>query len=202
MHAIQVSGVAVCTEAPASALTEERLAYTSLDLLADCVVQERVPLIYKILSLMDIEEPVQNLTYLDSHIDLYNFGYNDTIQLFGLDESLLSSFGLGTENARHVHQFIQDRFLEPLGLMVTSTREPPSTPEVAAPTAPTIQDLMQHENGVRYQAITEEDIEVWLTIPSELDEVSKEGEIEVDEDKIEEDELEDKGSDVESVTTV
>ncbi|KAH9024084.1 hypothetical protein EDB84DRAFT_1564538 [Lactarius hengduanensis] len=148
MHAIRVSDVAVCTEAPASAPTEERSAYTSLDLLADCVVQGRVPLVYEILSLMDIEEPVPNLTYLDSHTDLDNFGYNDAIQLFGLDECLLSGFGLGTENTRRVHQFIQDRFLEPLGLMVTGACEPPSTAEVAAPTAPTVQDPVQRDNGV------------------------------------------------------
>ncbi|KAH9027073.1 hypothetical protein EDB85DRAFT_2148745 [Lactarius pseudohatsudake] len=126
MHAIRVSDVAVCTKAPASTPMEERSAYTSLDLLADCVVQGQVPLVYEILSLMDIEEPVPNLTYLNSHTDLDNFGYNNAIQLFGLDESLLSGFGLGTENARRVHQFIQDRFLEPLGLMVTGAREPQS----------------------------------------------------------------------------
>ncbi|KAH9165742.1 hypothetical protein EDB89DRAFT_1911169 [Lactarius sanguifluus] len=279
-HATQVSNVVVHTEAPAPAPTENRSpsppAYTSLDLLWDCYKQERVPFIYEILNLMDVEEPVPGLTYLDSHTDLFNFGYNDVLvmnsthmrtgvvpertwystytategdtsstghskykthlfyietkectvlgeqgigeykkseivtyqqlELFVLDESLLSGFGLGTENARRVHRFIRDRFFEPLGLMdTTAPREPPSA-KVAAPTTPMTQleDTAQHDDGVKGKAMAEE-TEIWLTIPGDV--IEEEGATNIEEDKIDKhgseeeeiDEIEeaDEGSDIE-----
>ncbi|KAH9159797.1 hypothetical protein EDB89DRAFT_2083020 [Lactarius sanguifluus] len=199
-HATQVSDVVVHTEAPAPAPTENRSpsppAYTSLDLLWDCYKQERVPFVYEILNLMDVEEPVPGLTYLDSHTDLFNFGYNDALELFVLDESLLSGFGLGTENARRVHRFIRDRFFEPL---------------VAAPTAPMTQleDTAQHDDGVKGKAMAEE-TEIWLTIPGDV--IEEEGATDIEEDEIDKhgskeeeiDEIEeaDEGSDIEIVTMV
>ncbi|KAI9447828.1 hypothetical protein H4582DRAFT_2068416 [Lactarius indigo] len=223
-YATQISDITVHTEAPASTPMESESpsppAYGSPELLADCRSQGRVPLVYEILTLMDIEEPVPNLTYLDSHTDLFNFGYNDAIQLFELDESLLSGFGLGTENARRIHRFIRDKFFEPLGLMVTS-EVPPST-EVVAPTAPAVQDIMERSNGVESRAIKKEERDV-LTIPGEVIDISEgedeieeaedkeiedeeeeideeEGVEEIDEDEI--DELESEESDIGSVTAV
>ncbi|KAI9442727.1 hypothetical protein H4582DRAFT_2073317 [Lactarius indigo] len=223
-YATQISDITVHTEAPASTPTESESpspqAYGSPELLVDCRSQGRVPLVYEILTLMDIEEPVPNLTYLDSHTDLFNFGYNDAIQLFELDESLLSGFGLGTENARRVHRFIRDKFFKPLGLMVTS-EAPPST-EVVAPTAPAVQDIMEHGDGVKGQAIKKEERDT-LTIPGEVIDISEgedeieeaedkeieeeeeeideeEGVDEIDEDEI--DELESEESDIGSVTAV
>ncbi|KAH9171138.1 hypothetical protein EDB89DRAFT_1907156 [Lactarius sanguifluus] len=201
-HATQVSDVVVHTEVPAPAPTENRSpsppAYTSLDLLWDCYKQERVPFVYEILNLMDVEEPVPGLTYLDSHTDLFNFGYNDALELFVLDESLLSGFGL-------------DRFFEPLGLMdTTAPREPPSA-EVAAPTAPMTQleDTAQHDDGVKGKAMAEE-TEIWLTIPGDV--IEEEGATDIEEDEIDKhgseeeeiDEIEeaDEGSDIEIVTMV
>ncbi|KAH9042409.1 hypothetical protein EDB84DRAFT_1436388 [Lactarius hengduanensis] len=132
------------------------------------------------------------------------------LELFVLDKSLLSGFGLGTANAHHIHHFIQDRFFKPLSLMDTmAPHELPST-KVTASTAPTTQfeDTVQHNNGVKGKALAEE-TEIWLTIPG--DEIEEEGAINIDEDKIDEDgfkeeeinELEaDKGSDIEIVTMV
>ncbi|KAH9038062.1 hypothetical protein EDB85DRAFT_1888122 [Lactarius pseudohatsudake] len=196
-RATQASGVTVHTEAPAPTPMENGSpsppAYDSRQLLSDCRTQGRVPLVYEVLSLMDAEEPVPNLTYLDSHTDLYNFG---AIQLFALDESLLSGFGLGTENARRIHRFIQEKFFKPLGLMDTASHVPPSTE---------VQDSVRHDDGVKGQAIKEEETGVvWLTIPEEIVDISDEDGI--DEDEIDEDELdlEDNSveSDIASVTSV
>ncbi|KAI9439941.1 hypothetical protein H4582DRAFT_2056610 [Lactarius indigo] len=126
---------------------------------------------------------------LEFHTNLFNFGYNDVIQLFELDESLLLGFGLGTENACHVHCFIRDKFFKPLRLMVTS-EVPPST-EVVTPTAPAVQDIMERSDGVEGWAIKKEERDV-LTIPGEVIDISEgEDEIEEAEDKeIEEEEEE------------
>ncbi|KAH9008119.1 hypothetical protein EDB84DRAFT_1447145, partial [Lactarius hengduanensis] len=200
-HATQASDITVHTEAPAPAPTENGSpsppAYGSQELLSDCRTQGRVPLVYEILTLIDAEEPVPNLTYLDSHTDLYNFGYKDAIQLFALDESLLSGFGLGRENARRVHRFIQDKFFRPLGgLMDTASHEPPSTE---------VQDSVRHDDGVKGQTIKEETGVVWLTIPDEIVDISDDEEDGIDGDEIDEDELEDDNSvesDIASVTSV
>ncbi|KAH9040366.1 hypothetical protein EDB85DRAFT_1886896 [Lactarius pseudohatsudake] len=186
-HATQASDITIHTEAPVPVPTENRspspLAYGSQKLLSDCRTQGQVPLVYEILALMDAEEPVPNLTYLDSHTDLYNFGYKDAIQLFTLDESLLLGFGL-------------DKFFKPLGLMDTASHEPPSTE---------VQDSVRDDDGVKGQAIKEETGVVWLTIPDEIVDISDDEEDGIDRDEIDEDELEDDNlveSDIASVTSV
>jgi hypothetical protein len=72
----------------------------------------------ELLELMDIEDPVVNLTYMDIHDEFRNYGINDVIDVHALSIRHLATFGsMGPDLASRLHQYAHERLLKPLGLL-------------------------------------------------------------------------------------
>ena len=153
-----VSDIPIVQPAPgpsAPAQVSDNLKGVSpLLLLLDCANQ-RVPSVHELLRLMDLEYPrTGDLRYVDALSELQDLGIEDAVDLYSLGVPHLATFGsLGTDGARHLYKFTEEKFLAPLGLMKT-TRTPlrseePSVEEIAAPTQATpdnIDELIKQEN--------------------------------------------------------
>ena len=89
-------------------------------LILDCKHTSRLPSILEVLTLLDFESPVANLRHIDAIGEFLDFGIADVVDLYSLLEELLGTFGsLGREGAHHVHQYVHDKVLDPLGLLQT-----------------------------------------------------------------------------------
>ena len=77
-----------------------------------------MPTILEVLTLLDFESPVANLRHIDAVSEFHDLGIEDVVDLYSLPEELLTTFGsLGREGARHVHRYVRDKLLNPLGLL-------------------------------------------------------------------------------------
>jgi len=69
---------------------------------------------------MDFKDPMADRKYSDAISELNNHGIEDIVNIYSLPEELLTHFGsLGQEGACHVHRYVRDRVLNPLGLLQT-----------------------------------------------------------------------------------
>jgi hypothetical protein len=60
----------------------------------------------EVLTLMDSKDPQEDGKYMDSLGDLVDFGVHNTIDIFGLEECFLATFGtIGRGGARNLRQF-------------------------------------------------------------------------------------------------
>ncbi|KAI9466354.1 hypothetical protein BJY52DRAFT_1183211 [Lactarius psammicola] len=157
-----ISDIAVHTET-SSAPAPTPMGHTarvpsSLIVVLDCFHHMRIPTAYEILTLMDIEVPAPNLRYVDALSDLQDLGYKDVIDIYGLQECFLASFGhLGRDGACRVRQYTRDRFLVPLGLMEGGGSPSVSDESVIEIDAPSVRQHNDEGDGQSIKVETEID---------------------------------------------
>jgi hypothetical protein len=103
--------------------------------LLDCTHTGRAPTLRELLTLMDDEDPMLDGSYMDAYTELSDFGVEDAIDVYALEECLLATFGcLGRMNARCLRQYARDKILIPLDLVRAASEPPTDTEEIDAPT--------------------------------------------------------------------
>ena len=104
--------------APVSDLTSQCQPLLRMVVILDCHTESRIPTTEEALRLMDSERPMFGSRYFDSYDDLMDFGVDNAWKLYDMPVPLLGSFDLLGRNAAHrLHEYCQDKLLEPLGLI-------------------------------------------------------------------------------------
>ena len=102
--------------------------------LLDCVHAGRTPSVCKLLTLMDREEPMANLKFKDSRLDMEDFGMENAKQVSKMPVVLLTSMGpLRRAGTQHVHEYCQEKILKPLGKGVKRSSSEASVEEIPPP---------------------------------------------------------------------
>jgi hypothetical protein len=148
----------------------------------------------EVLTLMDSEDPQEDGKYMDSLGDLVDFGVHNAIDIFGLEECFLATFGtIGRGGARNLRRFTQNKILVPLGLHFEHSPEP-SIQVIEKPDQFRTIHKWRHEVRQASEGIKEEDIEdvedtVKVVEKDEIEEAH--GGTTLDKDEVEEGEEED-----------
>jgi hypothetical protein len=171
---------------------------TCFAVLLDCVQVNRVPSIHELLTMMDIEDPAEDLKYIDTHSEMQDLQVNDVLDVYGLHECFLATFGeLGPGGTHRLRQFACNKLLVPLELVEAerSSKEP-SIVEVAAPTVPVSTqkkhkvDSEDYDRAIKVEEEGREAIRKWLTkVEPTSDGIDEIEEVNYSMEDIEEDEL-------------
>ena len=117
---------------------------------------------------MDIENPADDLIYADMRSELDDFGMTDAVDVYSMPVELLASFSdLGSNGARHLHEYCRDKLLAPLGFMETrceseeaSVEEVPQPEEAVTEWLEGVQrdgEIVEEVEAANADAILEED---------------------------------------------
>ncbi|KAI9457262.1 hypothetical protein BJY52DRAFT_1187477 [Lactarius psammicola] len=103
--------------------------------LLDCCHASRVPTLTKLLYLIDIENPVDDLIYADMRSELDDFGMTDAVDIYSMPVELLALFSdLSSNGVWHLYKYCCDKLLAPLGFMeMRCESEEASVEEVLQP---------------------------------------------------------------------
>lgn len=114
---------------------------------------------------MDAEEPERDVRYIDNLSEMRDFGLDDVLDVYRLEECYLATFGnLRREGARRLLQYTRDKLLAPLGLVKTERlSEGPSVEEIADPTV----QVTNHNDEGRGLAVELPRIVEWISDVSE-----------------------------------
>jgi hypothetical protein len=144
---------------------------TRFAILLDCVRVNRVPSVHELLTMMDIEDPAEDLKYIDAHSEMQDLQVNDVLDVYGLHKCFLATFGeLGPGGMHRLRQFARNKLLVPLELVEAerSSKEP-SIVEVAAPTVSVSTqkkhkvDSEDYDRAIKVEEEGREAIRKWLT---------------------------------------
>jgi hypothetical protein len=106
-----ISNVAAHTDAPAPTSTGHRVYIpqsrkTLLLTLLDCTQTGRLPSVRQLLELMDSEEPEPDGRYIDVFSDMDNFGLEDVLDIYEMEDCYLGTFGdLGRGGAQRLRRY-------------------------------------------------------------------------------------------------
>jgi hypothetical protein len=103
--------------------TSTRRPRSAFLLILDCLHEQRVPTVLELLALMDKDDPVCDLKYVDVHSELSDHGIKDIIHINSLPVELLATMGcLGLGGATSIQDYAREKLLWPLGLLETRAR--------------------------------------------------------------------------------